>query len=115
MNMTKTRVCKQGFRGKNIMKIPLPAVGGTLTAKSDYYSSATKSQGFLWPTVMVEGGGLGGLGRGWVILLDRWYFWPTVIVEGGVLGGFGRGWVIVLDRWYFWPAVERMPAVEMFL
>ena len=28
---------------------------------------------------MVEGGGLGGLGRGWVILLDRWYFWPTVV------------------------------------
>ena len=54
---------------------------------------------------MVEGGGLGGLGRGWVILLERWYFLPTVMVEGGGLGGLGRGWVILLDRWYFWPTV----------
>ena len=60
---------------------------------------------YFWPTVMVEGGGLGGLGRGWVILLDRWYFRPTVMVEGGGSGGLGRGWVILFDRWYFWPTV----------
>ena len=61
-NMTKTRVCKQGFRGKIKMKRSLLVVGGTLTAMCDYCSSATKSLSFLWPTVMVEGGGLGGLG-----------------------------------------------------
>ena len=46
----------------------------------------------------MEGGGLGGLGRGWVILLDRWYFWPTVMVESGGLGGLGRWWVILPRR-----------------
>ena len=60
---------------------------------------------YLWPTVIVEGGGLGGLGRWWGILLNRWFFFPTVIVEGGGLGGLGRGWVILLDRWYFWATV----------
>ena len=56
-------------------------------------------------------------GGGWVKLLDRWYIWPTVIVEGGGLGGLGRGWVILLDRWYFWPTVVRpsvSPSVVFF-
>ena len=41
-------------------------------------------------------------------MLDRWYFWPTVIVKGGDLNGLGWWWVILLDRWYFWPTVDML-------
>ena len=44
---------------------------------------------------MVEGGGLGGLGRCWVILLKMSCFWPNVMVGGGGLGGWDR-WSVKL-------------------
>ena len=33
----------------------------------------------------VEGGGFGGMGRGCLILLDRWYFWLLRVFEKDIV------------------------------
>ena len=42
--------------------------------------------------------GLGGLGREWVVMLDRWGILAFVKTDWEALGGLGHWWVIMLDR-----------------